>query len=383
MNIALSFPGCFRRGGVERVMLECARFLAGAGHQVDVFANEWDLGPNPDESSRRIRFVHVPMMRRPWFLRGPSYFRACTKALSSRRYDVLNTHGCVCPTGGVQWVQSVHRAWLERAAAFRRPFSAKWFRQKLNVEHRVLLDMEEQHFGKRRYRKIIATTPDVKNDLHRLYGVPLDDVAVVPNGFAPEEFNPARRAARRDQMRQQLGLAPDHVALLFVGNELDRKGFDTIAGAMALLRRPELRLLAVGRPKAVEVLARAGRFGVADQVVACGPTGDIAAYHAAADLFVLPTQYEAFCLAILEALGSGLPVITSTVPGARDAIVPGVNGSLVESPQSAAELAAAIEPLLDSNRREALTSTVAPSVAHYQWPAVLQRYESLLTEYRN
>lgn len=383
MNVALSFPGCFRRGGVERVMLECARFLAGAGHRVEVFANEWDLGADPDEASRRINFISVPMTRRPWFARGPSYFRACTKALASRSYDVLNTHGCVCPTGGVQWVQSVHRAWLDRAARFRPLFSTGWFRQRLNVEHRVILDLEARHFGERRYRKVIATTPDVRADLHRLYGVPLDDVVIVPNGFAPDEFNPDRRAARRDAMRERVGLQPHHVGLLFVGNELDRKGFDTVVEAMALLRRPELRLLAVGRPKAGAILRRAARFGVAEQVIACGPTGDVAAYHAAADLFVLPTQYEAFCLAILEALGSGLPVITSNVPGARDAIVPGVNGALIEDPRSAEQLAAALEPLLDEPRRAALTATVAPSVDQYKWPAVLARYERLLMEHRN
>jgi glycosyltransferase involved in cell wall biosynthesis len=62
---------------------------------------------------------------------------------------------------------------------------------------------------------------------------------------------------------------------------------------------------------------------------------------------VLPTQYEAFCLAILESLGSGLPVVTSRVPGAHDAVQHGVNGALITDPRDGHELAEALRPLLN------------------------------------
>jgi glycosyltransferase involved in cell wall biosynthesis len=121
-------------------------------------------------------------------------------------------------------------------------------------------------------------------------------------------------------------------------------------------------------------------YGVADQVLACGSTGDVSEYHAASDFFVLPTQYEAFCLAILEALGSGLPVVTSSVPGARDAIVDGVNGLLVNDPQSAEELAAALGRMLNVEFRSRVSSQAPGSVARYQWPSVMRSYEAVLLE---
>lgn len=376
MRIALSFPGCHRRAGVERIVFECARFLAGRGHDVTVVAHEWER-----DDAQPVKYQRVPVRSWPGFLRGRSYFENATRQLRSTDFDVLNTHGCVCPFGGVQWVQSVHAAWLERSKRFRPPMSLGRWKQRLNPLHPVLLQLEAKHFRERNYRKIIATTEVVRDDLERIYGVPKDDVEIIPNGFSPSEFNPERRAQMREEMRAKLTLASDNIALLFVANELERKGYGTILEAMRTLGRRDLRLLVVGKASAEQAKREAAAAGVGEQVIVCGLSSDVGRYHAAADLFVLPTQYEAFCLAILEALGSGLPVITTTVPGAGDAIQPGINGALIEDPKSGEELAAALEPFLDPVKREAISAQVPETVAAHQWPRVLTRYEELLRQH--
>lgn len=377
MRVALSFPGCHRQGGVERIVFECARYLAANRHEVTVFADRWEeVG-----GASSVRYNRVPVRRHPWFLRGRSYSTACRRQLRSASYDVLSTHGCVCPEGGVLWVQSLHKAWLERSRQLRPALSAAGLRQRLNPAHRSLLNLEERHFGRRNYQRIIATTPRVRDDLGRLYGVPPDDVVIVPNGFAPAEFNPGRRASQREVMRRRLGLGPDQVAMLFVANELERKGYTTILEAMQRLRRPELCLLVAGRVSSQRVEEQARAHGIADQVLALGPSRDVGALHAAGDLLVLPTQYEAFCLAILEALGSGLPVVTSSVPGAGDAILPGVNGALVDDPRSGVELASTLEPLLHREALAELSAKAPDTVETYQWPTVLRRYETILLEH--
>lgn len=373
MNVALCFPGCHRSGGVERVTYECARHLASHGHEVDVFANRWE----PIDGGG-IKFHYVPMPKQPPFLRVAWYYRECTRLLQGRAYDVLNVHGCICPTGGVHWVQSLHRSWIERCRQFRPTMSVGAWKQRLNPLHPVLLRLESEHFRQRRYQKLIATTPQVRNDLHRFYDVPHDDVVILPNGFSPEEFNPARRAERRGEERARLNLCEDHVVLLFAANELERKGYGTILSAMRRLDRRDVRLLVVGRPNPAHVRKLAADAGLADQVIACGHARDIAAYHAAADLFVLPTQYEAFSLAILESLGSGLPVVTSRVPGAADAVVEGVNGTMVDDPTCGEELAETLRPLLDPSRRAALGESCAATVRQYEWPNILARYVRVL-----
>ena len=375
MNVAIAFPGCHRRGGVERIVFECARILSSRGHAVDVFANEYEA-----DSVAPMRHQQVPMRRRPGFLSGKSFFTNCSRLLDPKAFDVVSTHGCICPFDGVHWVQSVHLAWLERGRKVLGGMSLAAWKRRLNPLHPVLLKLEAEHFRGRRYRKLIATTPQVRDDLRRLYDVPESDVVIVPNGFAPAEFNPLRAASRRQEMRRRLGLEEHHIALLFVANELERKGYRTLLSAVARLNDPAVRIVVIGRPPVKTVLQLAAQFNLSDRVIASGPADDVAAYHAACDLFVLPTQYEAFCLAILESLGSGLPVITTDIPGARDAIRSGVNGQLIADPLDAEELAAAIRLLLDSAARAALAATAPGSVAAYQWPTVLLKYEEVLMQ---
>ena len=342
-----------------------------------LLANEW--GDDLDPSVSR----HYIPCNRLWFLKGVSFHRNCTHFLDRLEVDTLNSHGVVGPAGGIHWAQSLHASWIERSQRMRPPFSAARLRQRLNPLHRVLLRLEERHFRDRAYKKIIVTTSTVRNDLARFYNVPTGDVVIIPNGFNPSEFSPELRLNRRNAMRLQLGLAPRHLALLFVANELERKGFRTILGALKALNRDDVRLLVVGRSPSRQVMAMAAAAGVAAQVIACGATSDVAGYHAAADLFVLPTQYEAFCLAILEALGSGVPVVTTNLPGARDAVRPGVNGTLIDDPRSSEELAAAILPLLDSDIRARLSDSAPATVADHQWPILLQRYERVLLDNAN
>lgn len=373
MRVALSFPGCHRRGGVERIVFECARYLASSQNHVDVFASEWETIPSPSIAYHRVKHPSQPA-----FLRPHGYFKACTKELRRHTYDVLNTHGCVCPTGGVHWVQSIHRAWLEVSRRFRPLLTVAGVRQKLNPLHPLLLALEARHFRRRDYRRVIATTQQVREDLKRIYGVPEQDVELIPNGFHPSEFSAARRFERRAGERERLGLANDEIALLFVANELERKGYPVLLKALKRLNRRDIRLLVVGRADAARARALASHAGVEDQVIFCGSTSDVQAYHAAADLFVLPTQYEAFCLAILEALGSGLPVITSTVPGAGDAIQPHINGLLLQDPLSAVELANSLEAIIEPENRMRMSQAAPDTVKQYHWPVVLQRYEAVL-----
>jgi UDP-glucose:(heptosyl)LPS alpha-1,3-glucosyltransferase len=373
MKIALSFPSCNRRGGVERVVFECARFLAGRGHETHLLAGNWEDGVERFAQCHRIEH-----RQRPGFLRGLSYHRRCTEFLKRFDCDALSTHGVVCPTGGVLWVQSLHAAWLARGNAMFGAFSWRRIKRRLNPLHPILLRLEEEHFRRRAYKKLIATTPVVRDDLARFYGVPATDVTIIPNGFNPDEFSPQLRAERRPEMRRKFGLQPDQIALLFVANELQRKGYRTILGALRRLNRRDVRLIVVGRPPARQVMQLAAANGVSDLVIAAGPSAAVADFHAAADLFVLPTQYEAFCLAILESLGSGLPVVTSSVPGAADAIRPGINGELVRDPNNDEELAAVLSPLLNHDALQTYSAATPPTVAEFQWPRVLIPFEQVL-----
>ena len=360
MKAALSFPGCNRKGGVERIIYECARYLSGRGHEVTVYANEYE------QNGATFEYRKVPVKAALKFLEPTAYFRESTRMLGRERYDALGTFGCVCPEGGVYWAQSVHAAWLDKAKAFRGAWSAARWKQRLNPAHPVLLRLEERHFRKGGYRKIIALTEDVKADLKHYYGVPGEDVVVIPNGYAPDEFNAARAAAERDEARREYGFTERERVIVFIANELERKGFPALLRAVESLGDPNIRLLVAGR-------IAPEKHALVKYV---GATGNVARCYAAADVFALPTQYEAWGLVIVEAMACGLPVLTSRLAGAAVTVREGATGRLLDDPRDVAAIAAGLRPLLEG--AHAGREEIAASVGAYTWDRVLTRYEEAL-----
>jgi UDP-glucose:(heptosyl)LPS alpha-1,3-glucosyltransferase len=357
-------------------VLECANFLAAhRGHQVDLIATAWDQQAL-DESVR----VH------PTRLAGlPSPLNVPAFALRSRHLikrmveppDVVGSFGVHSPTNGVLWVTSVHQVWMEISRANRSPKGR--LKQRINLFHPIILAFERHHIGGRRYRKLIALTEQVKADLIRVYNVPPADIIVIPNGYSPCEFNFRQTTELRGQMRERLGYRDADRVVVFVANELDRKGFVPLLHAIADLRDSDVKLLAVGRLSAASVQAEIDRLEMSSRVRFAGPSGDVAAFYAAADVFALPTQYEAWGLVILEAMACGLPVLTSRLAGASIAVREGRSGELLDDPRDCKEISQKLTRLL-SGRHDSPTD-ISNSVSSYAWQNLLPQYEQVLVEY--
>ena len=372
MKIALSFPGCHRRGGVERVMFECANFLAARGHDVSVIAADFDANvlaagveKIPVDANSR-----VPLFRlRRFAAKSP----AALEGLNPKA-DVHAAFGVISPPGGAFWVQSVHRAWIEISQRERNLKGR--MKQWANPIHPYLLAREKWYFQGRCYARLIALTEQVKADLMRFYNVPSADIDILPNGYSPGEFNIARRDADRLKVRAELGYADSHRVIIFVANELERKGFGPLMRAMAQLRDDSLRLLVVGRVVPGGYAVEMQRLGIADRVKFVGPSSDVGRYYAASDIFALPTTYEAWGLVIVEAMASGLPVLTSRLAGAAIAVQEGQTGELLNNPRNEGEIAEKLRAIL--NRPAPAPQRIQATVADYTWEKVLLRYEQIL-----
>ena len=350
---------------MERVFVECAGFLATKGHEVSVFARE------AEQCALPVRLERVEHRTTPSFL-SPLFFSSeCTRRMKKENFAVHGAFGSECPTGGVFWAQSVHKAWLERVKAFRSTMSVSRWKQRLNPLHPILLHLERQHFGMKTYRKIVALTPEVQSDLERLYDIPKDDVVVIPNGVSLREFSVERCANLRSEMRERLGYSDSDRVVIFVANELERKGFGPLLRAVESLKEDRIKILAVGRLDSRAV-------GESSRVQFVGPTNDAGRYFAAADVFALPTQYEAWGLVIIEALACGLPSLTSRLAGAAVAVREGFSGELLDDPRDEAEIASKLSQIL--NRPSDEKGEIAATVQQYAWDRVLERYEQVLSE---
>lgn len=161
-------------------------------------------------------------------------------------------------------------------------------------------------------------------------------------------------AAQPLPTRQQLGLPPDGCVVLFVGRLIEAKGIrEVIAALPTVLGQVPFHLLVVGDGPLERTLRRdAADAGVAERLTFAGYLqGEAlqAAYHCA-DVFVLPTWWaEGFPLAIVEAMGAGLPLITTPIRGMADHLGEGVN-TLFVPPRDRAALAAALTRLLGDHQ---------------------------------
>jgi UDP-glucose:(heptosyl)LPS alpha-1,3-glucosyltransferase len=372
MRIVLVYPACHRRGGVERVVWEAARALSPA-HEVVLVAGEAEDLPT------EVRWVKVPGAPFAGVRGLVGFARASARALNEIQDDITVAFGVNCAPCDCLVMGSVHAAWLELGQAVRlHGVTVPPVMRRSLPRHQVRVIQERRRLSDKRLRRVIAVSPGEAQDITRIFGYPAQSIDVVPNGFDPSQCSPDRRQALRSAQRASLGLAPDEVALLLIANEYHRKGLAVLLEAMAQVGDSRVRLLLVGSVAPDAYRAQIAHLGLTRQVQYCGATNDVALFHAAADLFVLPTQYEAFGMVIVEALASGLPVIASALAGASAAIRHGENGLAIEDPNDADELTDLLKIGMDDDTRRRWSAQAPESVRDYSWQVVMSKFEASL-----
>jgi glycosyltransferase involved in cell wall biosynthesis len=149
----------------------------------------------------------------------------------------------------------------------------------------------------------------------------------------------------------------------------------------ALVTAPTTHLWVVGRGDEGAFTAEAKRLGVAGRVTFMGPRPDIERYYQAADVFVLPSRYEAFSLGSHEAAACGLPLLVTQVNGVDELIGNGEAGRLIE--RSGEALGGALWELSsDRQARRRMSRAARERALAFTWDAsaesVLNLYDELL-----
>jgi glycosyltransferase involved in cell wall biosynthesis len=152
------------------------------------------------------------------------------------------------------------------------------------------------------------------------------------NGIDPGEF---QRVNNGEKLRDLLGIGRDELLIVSVGRIEPLKGQIHLVSACGRIGEslPEFRLLLVGNTTdqayRQDCEAMASAQGIARQVIFTGERDDIAGILGEADIFVLPSLYEAFPRAVIEAMGVGLPVIVTNAGGCAEAVEEGLSGFVV------------------------------------------------------
>ncbi|MEF9426231.1 MAG: glycosyltransferase family 4 protein, partial [Candidatus Mariimomonas ferrooxydans] len=155
-------------------------------------------------------------------------------------------------------------------------------------------------------------------------------------------FSPEMKGEYRKEIRKMYSIDEDAFVVLFVGSGFERKGVYFLLKAVELVPEP-LTVLIVGKGNEEKFRGLIKR----QKIIFCGAQKEVHKYYASADVFLLPAIYEPFGNVHLEALASGLPVITTKQSGASEIIKNGTHGFAVERPENTDEIAEKLAYLMD------------------------------------
>ncbi|MEX0985638.1 MAG: glycosyltransferase [Actinomycetota bacterium] len=335
-------------GGAQETALSVARHLPAAGWTVvaATFADgpmrgEFEAAGVPVEilADRRHRAVALP-----WFLADMVRIRRALIEVTRRhgaevvQIQTLGTLAFVVMTLRIGGHAKVF--WRVANVSFSGPVRPGVVAAAMRAVHRALYRV-----GARVTDGVIAVSDEVAEAFVRETGARRDRVHVVLNGVDTDRF-PA--TADRDAVRRGLGFGPEARLVTCVANFKEQKGhrFLVEAAARVLPASEHVHLLLVGdgdlRP-AIE--AQIAAVGLGDRVHLLGDRRDVAQILLASDAFVLPSLWEGFSVALVEAMASALPVIATAVSGTTQVMRDGETGWLVP-PGDADALAGAMTQML-------------------------------------
>jgi UDP-glucose:(heptosyl)LPS alpha-1,3-glucosyltransferase len=341
------------KGGLERYTISLSSELLQIGHQVHVFANRWERRPG-------IIFHHVPMVRFSSPGKNLSFAYFSKRELSKEKFDVIQSMERIFyqdifrVSDGINPVQMIQR--------YTNPLVRQF--KALGPRRLALSYLERRIFKTGGCKVILAISQIIKREIIAHYGVDPHKIEVIYNGVDTSKFHPGVKEKHGMIIREKYGIKPDELVLLFISNDHKRKNLQSVLEAMRRLKDKRFRLMAVGDDNNTPYIKWAARSGIGEQILFTGPQRNIERYFGAADIFVFPTNYDAFGSACLEAMACGLPVIASRTCGASELIRDGENGFIIsaDAPEGLADRIAALQPV---SRRVGIGRKAAETAARY------------------
>jgi len=212
---------------------------------------------------------------------------------------------------------------------------------------------------------------------------------VIHNGLDRRRLLAAGAGLDRVTVRHELGVGPDDLVLLLLGTVCERKGQHDLAQALALLPgavATRTRTFFVGDRESEYQRTLHTMIGkLSDErrarVTIVPETDDVARYFIAADVFVCTSRVESYPRVILEAMGWGLPIVTTPVFGIREQVREGVNGLFYAAGDVEALGAAITRLVTDDALRVRLAGNAVPALdALTDFDAMVEAYGRIFVE---
>jgi len=370
MRLTLVYEKLVPAGGLEKYLMEFARRLEAAGHDLTFVTSAVDPGVSSTLHGRILRLGRpsVPGCLRIWLFDR----RACGVASATKADAVLGFGRTV--------QQDIHRAGggCHRIYSALLPWWKRW-RPKNLLE----LHLEKRLYTGGRTKFFVANCHAVARDLARVYGLSPDRFRVIHTPVDSTTFQPARdRPVHRAEWCRRSHADPQRPVLLFVSMGHRRKGLDVLL--QALPQVGDATLWIVGQPLSARYRRLIRSLRLTDRVCAFSPQQNVVPFYQAADWFVHPTLYDPCANTVLQSMSCALPGVISARDGAVEHVRAGVNGLVLHNPEDSAGLAAALRQALACRpeERDAMGLAARETMLPFTWERHLREWNDLLGENR-
>lgn len=197
---------------------------------------------------------------------------------------------------------------------------------------------------------IISISPAL-TEVYKSSGMPMNKLKEVPNPVDTKQFYYPSKEEKL-KLRKKLGFREQQIIILFVGSIIKRKGIDLLIESFAkfVSKYSETLLLMVGscsNENRVKYLEKIKILDIEKKVIFKGLVSNVDEYMKASNLFVFTSRREGFATVIIEAMASGLPVVTLNIPGITNYIIRnGIDGIIVKD-ENPTQIALAMEKVVE------------------------------------
>jgi glycosyltransferase involved in cell wall biosynthesis len=371
MKLCIVTPNVIKGDGQGRANYEITWEALRRGHHVTLVASNVapDLQQHPQLRWISIQAKELPtqlLKSRISYLKSAAWLRQ-----HQQEFDLIQVYGAITSIpGNINTIQFVHSAWLRSPAHISRT------QRNLYGAYQWLYSALNSHWEKQvlpQAETVIAVSEKIKTELIELIGLPAAKIPVILNGVDLKEFFPGVSD------RRIWGLPEQGAIALFVGDiRLNRKNLDSVLSALTAV--PNLHLAVVGATERSLYPQMAASLGLEHRVHFLGYRRDVAEIMRAVDFFVFPSRYEACTLALLEALASGLPVITATSAGGSEVVTPDC-GIVLSDSEDIVGLTTAMQHFTSNEHLRHQMGKAARQVAEqHSWTSKAQQYVDLFEQ---
>ena len=341
MKLAFCLFRYFPYSGLSRVFLSIVNEMARRGHEIDAYVYEWQ-----GEFPEGVNINLLPSGKWTNHNRDAAYYKTVKPFLSGGNYDAVVGFNKMPE---LDFYYAGDFCYIDRISSKHSSI------YRLTPRHHHFARFEKEVFGVQSDTVLLMLSQREKQIYQQNYGTDETRFVILPPALDENNVITTDIEETRFTKRSELGLKSDELLVLFVGSGFRTKGLDRAIQAVADLPEQLIartKLMVVGQDNPLSFKQKATRLGIIDSVEFVGGRFDVPELMLAADLLIHPAYREAAGNVLLEAVASGLPVLTTDNCGYASHISDANAGHVLESPVTQEKISSTLSEMLLSDQRK-------------------------------